>query len=156
MGDQHVVVLGIARAGQQPFVVRQLVQRRRVVIDNHDAMTVLPQHFHHRAAQSAVAADNRVVLNGFQGTLHATPPLGIFPAAVGKELRRCAKRVAQRADAAENQHNRQHASRDGQRLHFTVANRRQRDDRHVERVKERPPLQHVVAKRADQQQQDGD
>ena len=98
------------------------------------------------AADAAVAADDEMIADRLEHTFvpAALQPLG--QAAFDDDRGEQREGVERRADAAEQQHDREGLAGPRQVVDFLVAHRRHRDDGHVERIPRRPAFDRACSR----------
>ena len=146
-------------AAKDVFVGRVGLDREEPVIDgrlhpigialNDDKGDLLPRELaRDDFAHTAEAAEDEMV---FQLIEHARAPPALDPLdeiALGEQRHEEREGVEERANAAQNDQNREHPPGLRERVHLSVADRRDGDDRHVEGVPEGPPFDDDIAEGA--------
>ena len=133
-----------ALVGRCVIVKRNTVRQREVsespsaAVDDDEGDAGARELLAHEAAHPTVATDDDVIFERAHCLLqplssHHRPQFAARPRA--KKLGPCEEH---REDAAERERHRKNSPARRQRMHLPEADRRQRDDRHVERIEERP------------------
>jgi hypothetical protein len=108
------------------------------------------------AAHAPIAAHHDVVLDLREGSFHALPPQDSPELAPHRRAQDLGGGVEEREDAAQREEHRERAALPRELVHLQVAHGGDGDDRHVERVEERPALDQVVAERPEHDEDDRD
>ena len=141
---QHAVFRRVAD-DRGHFAVREA---RGVDVDDHHVGPRGREFLTDGAADAPPAAQDDVRTHCCDPAVHPTPPEELREVALEEHLEHHTERVQRRADADEDEHDREHLAGRVERLHFAKAHRRNGRDRLVQRVEPREP-EHDVADRPD-------
>lgn len=145
---ERFILRGIRRQGHDAQRLAPL-DPLGIVVDEHHLCSA-PQEFEHDAAAHAPGAAHDVMSDDV--LKHASSPSAAEVVGEFEAQQRVAQNGERHEDSRhphEHQKRREHPAVERERMDLAVANRRQRDQRHVKRVKERPPLDDAEPERTD-------
>src|SRR4030095_4717015 len=140
---QHLLAAGIVLE-TDPATMRDVLGPLVVSFDYDERHALSLQLVGNDAADTAMAAENEVVLNLFQHSTHAAPLEPSLQAALDDDCGHCGRGIKDRPHTADEQNDCEYLTGPAERMHFAKANSRDRRDRHIEGVPRIPSLDHHV------------
>src|SRR6185436_4511728 len=134
---QHFLAAGVRLDAERALFERR-VQPFGTALDDDIGDALAAELVGDYAADAAVAADDEVILDGFEHAFLPPPLQPLGKAAFHDYRGQQREGIQRRADAGHQHEHRPGLADARQRMDLTVTDRGHRDDRHVERVPEAP------------------